>query len=54
LLPRTAVTVEPGVYLEHLGVRSEVNVLIHEDGVEVTTPIQKEPYVLGLETMRGG
>lgn len=54
LIPRTAVTVEPGVYLEHLGVRSEVNVLILEDGIEVTTPIQKAPYVLGLEVMRGG
>jgi Xaa-Pro aminopeptidase len=48
------VTVEPGVYLPHLGVRSEVNVLILEDGIEVTTPIQLEPYVLGLEVMRGG
>jgi Xaa-Pro aminopeptidase len=54
LVPRTAVTVEPGVYLPHLGVRSEVNVLILEDGVEATTPIQNEPYVLGLEAMRGG
>ncbi|NJK44481.1 MAG: M24 family metallopeptidase [Pleurocapsa sp. SU_196_0] len=54
LLPRTAVTVEPGVYLPHLGVRSEVNVLILEDGVEVTTPVQREPYVLGLEVRRGG
>jgi Xaa-Pro aminopeptidase len=53
-VPRTAVTVEPGVYLEHLGVRSEVNVVILEDGVEVTTPVQREPYVLGLEGMRGG
>ena len=54
LLPLTAVTVEPGVYLPHLGVRTEVDVLILEDGIEVTTPIQLEPYVLGLEVMRGG
>ncbi len=54
LVPMTAVTVEPGVYLPHLGVRSEVNVLILADGIEVTTPVQGTPYVLGLETMRGG
>ncbi len=54
LLPLTAVTVEPGVYLPHLGVRTEVDVLILEDGIEVTTSIQLEPYVLGLEVMRGG
>jgi Xaa-Pro aminopeptidase len=47
LLPGLAVTVEPGVYLGHLGVRSEVNVLITEAGAVVTTPIQAEPYRLG-------
>ena len=49
LIPDTAVTVEPGVYLEHLGVRSEVNVLLTAKGAVVTTPIQRGPYVLGLE-----
>lgn len=48
LLPGLAVTVEPGVYLGHLGVRSEVNVLITESGAVVTTPIQQEPYRLGV------
>ena len=48
LLPGLAVTVEPGVYLGHLGVRSEVNVLLTETGGVVTTPIQAEPYRLGL------
>lgn len=47
LLPGLAVTVEPGVYLGHIGVRSEVNVLITESGATVTTPIQREPYRLG-------
>jgi Xaa-Pro aminopeptidase len=47
LLPGLAVTVEPGVYLGHIGVRSEVNVLITETGATVTTPIQQEPYRLG-------
>ena len=47
LLPGLAVTVEPGVYLGHIGIRSEVNVLITEAGATVTTPIQQEPYRLG-------
>ncbi len=48
LVPRTAVTIEPGVYLEHLGIRTEVNVLILENGARVTTPIQDMPYILGI------
>jgi Xaa-Pro aminopeptidase len=47
LLPGLAVTVEPGVYLGHLGIRSEVNVLITETGAIVTTPVQHAPYRLG-------
>jgi Xaa-Pro aminopeptidase len=44
-----AVSVEPGVYLpvEEVGVRSEVNVYFHADRAEVTTPIQRDLYVLG-------
>jgi Xaa-Pro aminopeptidase len=47
LLPGLAVTVEPGVYLGHIGIRSEVNVFITESGATVTTPLQQEPYRLG-------
>lgn len=47
LLPGLAVTVEPGVYLGHIGIRSEVNVLLTEEGATVTTPIQRKPYRLG-------
>jgi Xaa-Pro aminopeptidase len=47
LLPGLAVTVEPGVYLGHIGIRSEVNVLITQSGATVTTPVQQEPYRLG-------
>jgi Xaa-Pro aminopeptidase len=47
LLPGLAVTVEPGAYLGHIGIRSEVNVLITESGAIVTTPVQQEPYRLG-------
>ncbi|MCX6081192.1 MAG: M24 family metallopeptidase [Chloroflexi bacterium] len=48
LLPGLAVTVEPGVYLGHIGIRSEVNVLMTASGAVVTTPIQTEPYRLGF------
>lgn len=37
ILPRTLFTIEPGIYLPEFGVRSEVDVWIHDDGtVEVT------------------
>jgi len=48
LLRGLAVTVEPGVYLGHIGIRSEVNVLITEESAIVTTPLQQEPYRLGI------
>lgn len=48
LLPGLGVTVEPGIYLGHIGVRSEVNLLITETGAQVTTPVQTEPYRLGI------
>ena len=48
LLPGLAVTVEQGVYLRHIGIRSEANVLMTENGAIVTTPIQQEPLCLGI------
>ncbi len=48
LLAGLAVTVEPGIYLGHLGIRSEVNVLMTDTGAIVTTPVQVEPYRLGV------
>ncbi len=48
LLSGLAVTVEPGVYIGHLGIRSEVNVLMTDTGAIVTTPVQVEPYRLGV------
>jgi len=49
LLDGTLVSVEPGVYLDDFGVRSEVNLLLDEGRVVVTTePIQRElPALLG-------
>nr|BBH93763.1 peptidase M24 [Thermogemmatispora argillosa] len=43
LLPDTCCSLEPGIYLPDFGVRSEINLLIHEREVEVTgVPMQQE------------
>lgn len=44
LLPGTAFTIEPGIYLPgDFGVRLEIDVLVHERGIEITTlPLQRE------------
>ncbi|WP_456414783.1 M24 family metallopeptidase [Oceanithermus profundus] len=47
LIPGLAFTVEPGVYLEgRFGIRSEIDVFLHESGPEVTTEVQGEMDVL--------
>jgi len=47
LIPGLAFTVEPGVYLDgRFGVRSEIDVYLHEDGPEVTTELQSETEML--------
>jgi len=49
LRPGLAVTVEPGAYPRErgYGIRTEVNVYFHASGPEVTTPVQRAPFVLG-------
>ncbi|HEX7734757.1 MAG TPA: M24 family metallopeptidase [Ktedonobacteraceae bacterium] len=43
LLPSTCCSVEPGIYLPEFGVRSEINLLIHERDLEITgVPAQTE------------
>ncbi|MCB9153729.1 MAG: aminopeptidase P family protein [Caldilineae bacterium] len=44
LMPGTAFTIEPGIYLPgDFGVRLEIDVYVHETGIEVTTlPLQHE------------
>lgn len=42
LIPGTCFSVEPGVYLNDFGVRSEVNVYVEERGARVTGDIQQE------------
>ena len=40
IIPGVACTIEPGVYLDEFGVRSEIDVLITDSGPEVTTTRQ--------------
>ncbi len=40
LIPRTGFSIEPGIYLEDFGVRSEIDVYMDERGIEVTTAVQ--------------
>jgi Xaa-Pro aminopeptidase len=49
LLPGIAVTVEPGVYLEEFGVRSEIDVVLQDDGPRVTTEPQRELTVVEVD-----
>jgi Xaa-Pro aminopeptidase len=47
VIPGIAFTIEPGIYLERTGLRSEVNVLVHADEIEVwANPMQAEPTLL--------
>jgi Xaa-Pro dipeptidase len=47
LLPDTLFSVEPGIYLPgRFGARSEINVLLDGNRVEVTTPPQDAPLAL--------
>jgi Xaa-Pro aminopeptidase len=47
LLPNTCCSVEPGIYLPEFGIRSEVNIIVHEHDVEVTgVPAQEEIVAL--------
>jgi Xaa-Pro dipeptidase len=46
LLAGTGFTIEPGVYFEDFGVRSEINVIVQTRGAVVTGPVQTE--IVGL------
>jgi Xaa-Pro aminopeptidase len=47
LLPGTGFTVEPGLYFDDFGVRSEINMVVRADGAAVTGPRQTEILALG-------
>jgi Xaa-Pro dipeptidase len=42
LIARTCTSIEPGIYLEKFGIRSEVNVYIGEKEARVTGAVQQE------------
>jgi Xaa-Pro aminopeptidase len=42
LIPRTCTSIEPGIYLQKFGIRSEVNVYIGEHEARVTGAVQQE------------
>ena len=42
LIPGTGFTIEPGVYTDRFGIRTEVNMFVGEHDARVTGPAQKE------------
>lgn len=46
ILPHLGYTIEPGVYLPEFGVRSEINVVSLERGLEITTAVQQSVDVI--------
>jgi Xaa-Pro aminopeptidase len=46
LLPGTGFTIEPGVYFDDFGVRTEINMIVGDRDASVTGPVQTEILVL--------
>ena len=46
LIPGTGFTIEPGVYTDRFGVRTEINMFIGERDARVTGPLQRELVIL--------
>jgi Xaa-Pro aminopeptidase len=46
LIPGTGFTIEPGVYTERFGVRTEINMFVDERAAHVSGPVQQEIVVL--------
>jgi Xaa-Pro aminopeptidase len=49
LIPRTAFTIEPGVYLDDFGIRSEINLYVRERDAIITGP----PFQTELKPLLG-
>jgi Xaa-Pro aminopeptidase len=47
LLPGTGFTIEPGVYFDDFGVRSEINMTVHPGAAKISGPLQTEILALG-------
>ena len=48
LLPGTGFTIEPGVYFDDFGVRSEINMIVRDRDATVTGPLQSEILALAV------
>lgn len=46
IIPRTCFSIEPGIYLEDFGVRSEIDCYVSEDGASATGQVQSEVLLL--------
>jgi Xaa-Pro aminopeptidase len=46
LLPGTGFTIEPGLYFDDFGIRSEINMLVREHDAVVTGPLQADIVAL--------
>lgn len=46
LLPGTGFTIEPGLYFEDFGVRTEINMIVRRDSAEVSGPLQTSMLTL--------
>jgi Xaa-Pro aminopeptidase len=46
LLPGTGFTIEPGVYFDDFGVRTEINMIVYERDAAVSGPLQAEILAL--------
>ena len=51
-LPGTGFTIEPGIYTDRYGVRTEINMFVGEREARVTGPRQQEIVMLGLNLNR--
>jgi Xaa-Pro aminopeptidase len=47
LLPGTGFTIEPGVYFDDFGVRTEINMIVSAHDAAVTGPLQAAILALG-------
>ncbi|MCH9037314.1 MAG: aminopeptidase P family protein, partial [Chloroflexi bacterium] len=47
VIPGVGLTIEPGIYLKHFGVRSEINFYVEENGLLMTSPLQQEVVLIG-------
>ena len=45
-LPGLGFTIEPGVYLPAFGIRSKIDLYVGTDGLEITTPVQRDVVLI--------